>query len=168
MDWYWLWWLGAAFGLGLLEILLLDVWVLMLLGGALTGAIAAALGAPLPAQFIVAGATSVGLVFLAKPWAATWLKSKTPAPNGIETYLGQTAHTQTELTSHGGRIKLLGETWSARLSDISGGTNPPPPLPPGADVIVIAIDGATAVVIPASSPPIIDISLPAGGIEGEI
>jgi len=163
MDW--LWWLAAAFGLGLIEMLLMDVFVLMLLGGALAGAVAAAFGAPIPLQFIVAGVTSVGLVFVARPWASNWLKSKTPAPNGIETYLGQTAHTQTELTSHDGRIKLLGEVWSARLSDISGGTNPPAPLPPGSDVIVIAIDGATAVVIPASSPPIIDISLPDGGIE---
>ena len=162
---YWLWWLGAAFALGLIEILLLDVFVLMLLGGALAGAVAAAFGASLPLQFIVAGATSIGLVFAARPWAAGWLKAKTPAPNGVETYLGQTAHTQTELTTHSGRIKLLGEIWSARLSDISGGTNPPPPLPPNSDVIVIAIDGATAVVIPATSPPIIDISLPEGGIE---
>jgi membrane protein implicated in regulation of membrane protease activity len=144
--------------------LLLDVFVLMLLGGALAGAVSAAFGAPLPLQFIVAGVTSVGLVFVAKPWVTQWLKSKTPAPNGIETYLGQTARTQTELSAQGGRIKLLGEVWTARLSDISGGTNPPAPLPPDSDVLVIAIDGATAVVIPAASPSILDLSLPQGGL----
>jgi len=148
MDW--LWWLSAAFALGLVEILLLDVFVLMLIGGALAGSAAAALGAPVPLQFLVAGLTSVGLVFVARPWALKFLNSKTPnLPMGVDTYLGQTGRAQTEVTAHGGQIKLLGELWSARLADPSNGLNPPPSLPTGANVVVIAIEGATAVVVPA-------------------
>ena len=48
----------------------------------------------------------------------------------------------------GGRIKLAGETWSARLASGASTT-----VGPGEEVRVIAIHGATAIVSPA--PPVL-------------
>jgi membrane protein implicated in regulation of membrane protease activity len=50
------------------------------------------------------------------------------------------------VTTTDGRVKLAGETWSARLAE--GAT----PVTPGQEVRVVSIQGATAFVAAASPP----------------
>ena len=139
----WMWWLGAALALGLVELLVVDVVVLTLLGGAIAGAIAAALGAPVWLQMVVACATSVLLFFTLRPWAMRWLKKKSPLEvTGAAAHVGQEATAVMEVTHSGGRIKIGGEVWSARLdSSFSGQV-----IPAGSPVVVASISGATALV----------------------
>ncbi|MCL1800652.1 MAG: NfeD family protein [Promicromonosporaceae bacterium] len=148
MDW--LIWLGAALTLGIVEILVMDPTVLMLIGGALAGVVTAAIGAPIWAQFLVAGVTSFALVGFMRPWAMRVLKRTPELHLGTDGHIGRRAVALTELTTTSGRVKLEGEVWSARVHDPTGGAHPPPPIPAGAEVLVTAIDGATAVVFPTT------------------
>ena len=141
MDW--IWWVGAALALGLVELIVVDVVVLTLLGGAIAGAIAAALGAQVWQQVVVACLTSVILFFTLRPWAMRWLKKKSPLEaTGTAAHIGQTATVVMDVTHSGGRIKIGGEVWSAKLdSRFSGHT-----IAAGSPVLVTSISGATAVV----------------------
>jgi membrane protein implicated in regulation of membrane protease activity len=145
----WLYWLGAAFGLGLIELLVPEVVVIMLAGGALAGSVAAAFGAPIWAQFLVFGVASVAAVRFLRPWALRVIKKSTPnIPIGVAALKGQRVPALTEISTTSGQIKLAGEVWSARLADPTAGRFPPPNLPAGTEVLVTEIDGATAVVFP--------------------
>ena len=57
--------------------------------------------------------------------------------------------TITAVDDGGGRVRLGGEEWSARLAPVVQGTTR---LEAGASVIVTEIDGAVAVVAPAAAP----------------
>ena len=148
MDW--LWWVGAALALGVVEIFVLDIVILMLIGGALAGALAAALGAPVWLQIVVACATSVVLLFTLWPWAKRKLRERVPLqPTNAGAHVGRRAVVVSDVTEAGGRVKLAGEVWTARLED--DGLPGSPVVAVGAEVQVIRIDGATAVVAPVSA-----------------
>ncbi|ACZ30459.1 protein of unknown function DUF107 [Xylanimonas cellulosilytica DSM 15894] len=149
MDW--LWWVGAAFALGIVEIIILDVVVLMLIGGALAGALAAALGAPIWVQVVVACVTSVLLVVTLRPWLLRQLRKRVPlTETNAAAQVGRRAVVVAEVSEAGGRVKLGGEVWTARLDD--DGLPGSPVLAVGAEVQVLRIDGATAVVAPVNAP----------------
>ena len=132
----WLWWLGAALVMGVIETLTVDLTFLMLAGGALGGAAAAALGGPLWAQVLVFAVISVLLLIAGSPGART----------NAEGLIGREATALTAVDVHGGRIRLGGEEWSARLSErVEGGISS---LGVGDAVRVTGIDGAIAVVEP--------------------
>ena len=152
----WLWWIGAALVLGVIETLTVDLTFLMFAGGAVGGAIAAALGASFLAQAIVFAVVSTLLLAAVRPWAKWQLLSTTPSA-----LIGREATALTVIDERGGRVRLGGEEWSARLVDEARPAAPPAhrgyaasalPGPtriePGADVRVTAIDGAIAVVAP--------------------
>ncbi|MCL2595966.1 MAG: NfeD family protein [Promicromonosporaceae bacterium] len=141
MDW--LWWIGAALSLGLIEVFVLDPVIFMFIGGALAGALAAALGAPIWLQVVVAVVTTLVLLATAWPWAKRQLKKRVPLQaTNADAQVGRTAVVVAEVSAAGGRIKLTGEVWTARLDDDA----PAEPLPVGTKVTVRRIDGATAVV----------------------
>lgn len=145
MDW--LWWVGAAIALGIVEILILDVVVLMLIGGALAGALAAALGAPVWVQVIVACVVSVLLVVTLRPWVLTQLRKRVPlAETNAAAQVGRRAVVVADVSENGGRVKLGGEVWTARLEE--DGLPGTPVLAVGTEVQVLRIEGATAVVAP--------------------
>lgn len=143
----WLWWLGAALVMGVIETLTVDLTFLMLAGGALGGAAAAALGGPLWAQALVFAVISVLLLVAVRPWAKRRLIAGSPgARTNAEGLIGREATALTAVDVHGGRIRLGGEEWSARLAPaVQGMTR----LEAGASVTVTEIDGAVAVVAPA-------------------
>ncbi|MDR2723363.1 MAG: NfeD family protein [Cellulomonadaceae bacterium] len=150
MDW--LWWLGGAFALGLVEIIVLDVVVLALIVGALAGALAAALGAPIWVQVAVACIVAVLFVVLLRPWVMRKMKERVPlVPSGVAGHVGKPGVVVAEVTHDGGRVKIAGEVWTARLDDAAahGGA----PLTVGTEVTVTRIDGATAVVVPVTPIP---------------
>jgi len=114
--------------------------LLMMSGGAVGGAVTAALGGPVLAQVIVALVVTVGLVWLVRPVAIRHLNPGPAAITGSEALVGRDAVVLHEVTRDGGRVRLNGAEWSARSKD------PSQQLPAGTRVSVIAIDGATAVV----------------------
>ena len=160
----WLWWIGAALVLGVIETLTVDLTFLMFAGGAVGGAIAAALGASFLVQVIVFAVVSALLLAAVRPWAKWQLLSTTPdMRTNASALIGREATALTVIDERGGRVRLGGEEWSARLADEArpaappaqrGYTAPVRALPgptriePGTDVRVTAIDGAIAVVAP--------------------
>jgi membrane protein implicated in regulation of membrane protease activity len=114
--------------------------LLMMSGGAVGGAVTAALGGPLLIQVIVALVVTVGLVWLVRPVAVRHLNPGPAAVTGSDALVGRDAVVLHQVTRDGGRVRLNGAEWSARAKD------PAQELPAGTRVSVIAIDGATAVV----------------------
>ncbi len=114
--------------------------LLMMSGGAVGGAVTAAIGGPLLAQVIVSIVVTIGLVWLVRPVAIRHLNPGPAAITGSEALVGRDAVVLHEVTRDGGRVRLNGAEWSARSKD------PAQQLPAGTRVSVIAIDGATAVV----------------------
>lgn len=144
MDW--LWWVGGAVVLAILEILSLDLVFIMFAGGALAGALAAALGAEVWLQIVVAAVTSVLLLGSLRPWLLRHLRGRMPlVETNAAALVGGTAVVVSTVSGAEGRIKLRGEVWSAR-------TDPATTLPPGTEVTVTRIEGATAVVVRAARP----------------
>ena len=118
----WLWWLAAAIALGAIETLVADLTFLMLSGGALGAVLVALLGAPLPLQALVFVIVSALLLLVVRPWVRGRLAATSPGVRtNAEALIGLEAVTLTEVTTSGGRVRLAGGDWSARL---------PPPAPP--------------------------------------
>jgi membrane protein implicated in regulation of membrane protease activity len=137
----WMWWVGGALVLGVIELLSLSLVLLMFAGGALAGALAAGLGANPVVQTLVAAVVSVALVVALRPWLLRRLRSRMPLEEtNVTAQVGRTAVVVSEVSDHGGRVKLVGEVWSARSSE-EGVVHPV-----GSEVRVARIEGATAVV----------------------
>lgn len=139
----WLWWLGLALVLGVIELLTVDLTFLMLAGGAAAGGLAGALGAPFWVQIMVAVIVAVLLLVLVRPMAVGKLKASTPeAVTNVRAHVGRSATVISDVTERSGRVKLAGEVWSARTE------TPGVVLQTGTSVLVTRIEGATAVVAP--------------------
>lgn len=150
MDW--LWWVGGALLLGVLEMLSLDLVLIMFAGGALAGGVASALGAPVWLQVVVAAVTSVVLLVALRPWLLQRLKSRMPLEEtNARALVGRQAVVVTPVDARGGRVKLAGEVWSARAADENAS------FVPGDEVEVSRIEGATAVVqsVPSTPQPLV-------------
>ena len=152
MDWltdnWWLFWLGVALVLAAIEVATVDFVFLMFAGGAAAGAVAAAFGAPFPLQVVIAVSVALLLLFVVRPMIKRQLTDgEVDHKIGSSGLVGRDARVLQAVTDTDGRIKLAGETWSARLA--AGST----PVGPGEEVRVIAIHGATAIVSPAPHDP---------------
>ena len=148
MDWLsenlWAGWLGLAVVLGSLELLSLDLFLAMLAGGALVGAVTDLLGGPLALQVILALVTAVGLLGLLRPSVVHRLHSGPTLKVGAEALIGKRATVLRELT-HGtpGRVKIGGDEWTAVPYDEDDR------IEAGEVVDVVQIKGATAYVLRA-------------------
>ena len=140
-----MWWFIAAAALGVVEIFTLDLTLLMLAGGALAGGTVMLLDGPVLLAVVVAALVSSLLLFALRPWLLRSMR-KRGAPL-VETNSAAliTLHARTidEVTVTSGRVKLRGEVWSARVEEGAQ------IIPEGADVVVVKIEGATAIVAPA-------------------
>ena len=148
MEWltdnFWLAWLGIALVLAAIEAATVDFVFIMFAGGALAGAVAAGLGASFPIQVVVAVATGILLLFTVRPIVKRqFMDGEMDHQIGASSLVGRSARVLQAVTDSDGRIKLAGETWSARLA--AGATST---VGPGEGVRVIAIHGATAIVAP--------------------
>lgn len=144
MDWYW--WVGAALLLVVVEMVSLDLVLIMFAGGAIAAGVASALGAGLVVQIVVFGVVATLLLFALRPWLLRYLRERTPlTETNVAAQVGRTGVVVAEVSSTGGRIKLFGEVWSAR----SAGETV---YPVGTDVVVLRIEGATAIVGSADAP----------------
>ncbi|PZR87178.1 MAG: hypothetical protein DLM67_22740 [Candidatus Nephthysia bennettiae] len=136
----WLIWLIAAGALAAAEAASLTFVLAMFAGGALAGAITAALGGPTLLQFIVAIVSTLALLGVVRPIAKRHLRIGTGARTGTEALVGKEAIVLSEVDQHDGRVRLNGAEWSARCFDRAQ------VLPAGTVVRVMEIAGATAVV----------------------
>jgi membrane protein implicated in regulation of membrane protease activity len=134
----WMVWLGVALALVAIEAVTVDFTFLMLAGGAIGGSVAAAFGAPFPVQAIVGALVAVILLATVRPWMKGRFTIEQHQRMGAEANIGRSAFVLDRVTQSGGRVKLAGETWSARTLGSS--------IEPGEEVVVESIDGATAIV----------------------
>ena len=148
MDWLndnvWLFWIGVALVLAAIEAATVDFVFLMFAGGALAAAVASGLGASFPLQVVVAVVVAVLLLFGVRPLIKRqFMDGEVDRTIGASALVGRDARVLQAVTDSDGRIKLGGETWSARLAEGTMTT-----VGPGEEVRVIAIHGATAIVAP--------------------
>lgn len=136
-----IWWFVGALLLGLTEILTLDLMLLMLAGGALAAGGAALLGADLWVSIIVFAVTSALMLFTLRPFLLKYLRVRGPVQEtNAMGLVGKSARAIDDITTTAGRIKLVGEVWTARIA--AGGAT----IKEGSEVTVVAIQGATAIV----------------------
>lgn len=136
-------WLALGLIFIFVELLIGDLSMLMLAGGALAAAGVSLLGTPLWADVTVFAIVSLALVLLVRPP----LRRKLAAANQdgeIESHpailAGKNAVVEEEVTRSTGLIKISGKLWSAR-SYVSGQA-----FQPGDSVVVVQIKGNTAFV----------------------
>ena len=145
MNWLtdnpWLAWAGVALALAAVEAATVDFVFIMLSGGALAAALAAALGLNVVGQVIVALVVSVLLLGLVRPLLKRhFTDGELEHRIGSTGLVGRNAWVIQRVSTTDGRVKLNGETWSARIA------NGASPCEPGTEVRVLSIEGATAIV----------------------
>ncbi|NUQ98656.1 MAG: NfeD family protein [Streptomyces sp.] len=138
----WLIWLIIAAVLAAAEILTLTAALGMLSAAALVTAGSAAVGLPLPFQFLMFAIVATVSVLFVRPIALRHVLQPQAERFGIDALVGKAAYVVTEVTGLGGRIRIDGEEWTARAYDETL------VIPPGKTVDVIEISGATAIVYP--------------------
>jgi membrane protein implicated in regulation of membrane protease activity len=149
-DWLgdnaWAGWFGAAALLAVTELLSMDFVLLMVALGLAGGGLADLLGAPLALQVLVAVIVAMGTLVFVRPSVVRRLHHGPELTTGHAALVGRSAVVTSEITAHGGLVKLAGETWTARPFDDSM------VIPEGSTVDVFEIKGATAVVYPVETP----------------
>jgi membrane protein implicated in regulation of membrane protease activity len=142
-DNQWLIWLAVALVAGTVEVLTLHLIFVMIAGGAVAAAVAAAFGAPTVIDIIVFAVMSGLLLLAARPPLLGYVRRSVPqTPTGTAALVGADGEVLVAVDRDSGRVKLAGEVWTARSA--TGGL----PLEVGSQVRVVRIDGATAVVAP--------------------
>lgn len=143
----WWIWLIIAVILLIVEIMTLDLVLLMLSGGAIAAAIAAGVGAEsILTQVLVWAIVAVLLLIFVRKWALNKLRrNPEDAVTNTASYSGMPGVALSAVGVTGGRIKFNGEVWSARTENDQA-------IAEGSDIVVLHIDGATAVVAPHTPP----------------
>ncbi|WP_291378520.1 NfeD family protein [Demequina sp.] len=139
-----LWWFVAAAVLGVVEIFTLDLTFLMLAGGAIAGGVVVLAGGSVVLAAVVALVVAALLMMALRPWLLRSMRKRGVdfVETNVQAAVGTKARTIDEITETSGRVKLRGEVWSARIVDDAA------VIPEGAEVIVVKIVGATAIVVP--------------------
>jgi membrane protein implicated in regulation of membrane protease activity len=148
MDWLsdnvWAAWLAAAGVLAAAEMLGADLILIMLAAGAVVGAVAALLSAPLFLQVLLAAGTAMGALVLVRPNLVARLHTGPDLVLGPAKLVGtQGVVTQAMTPVQPGRVELDGDIWTAVPYD--GDVTA---IAVGERVEVREIKGATAYVDP--------------------
>ncbi len=148
MDWLsdhmWESWLGLAVVFGVLELISLDLFLIMLAGGAVVGAVTDLLGGSEGLQVILALVTAVALLGFIRPSVVHRLHSGPTLKVGADALIGKRATVLRELShSTPGRVKIGGDEWTAVPYDEDDR------IEAGEVVDVVQIKGATAYVLRA-------------------
>lgn len=133
-------WLVVALLLIAGETLSGDLFLLSLGGGALVAALAAVVGAPVWLAAIVFALVSVLLVVGVRPILRRKMGDGPTVPTGVDALVGRDAVTLGAFGNTGGQIRIDGDVWSAEPAD------PDDSFITGEQVVVLRIEGATAVV----------------------
>ncbi len=139
-----MWWFIAAAVLGVAEIFTLDLTLLMLAGGAIAGGGVMLLGGNIVVAAVVAAAVAASLMFALRPWLLRSLRKRgVPlVETNLAALAGATGSALDDISATTGRAKVRGEVWTARVDKGAG------VIHEGDDVVVIKIEGATAIVAP--------------------
>lgn len=145
-DYAWIVWLVLILIFITIEMASLELTFLMLAIGSVGGLVAGLLGAPWWLQLVVAAVLSIALLLGIKPPLIRVLRrGADPTPSNVDALLGLRGRVISSIGETGGQVRLAnGETWTARLSS---GTDQRV-VEPGERILVTAIEGATAVVVP--------------------
>ena len=141
-DMAWLVWVVLAGVLGLAELHTVTLVLGMIAIAALPAALAAALDASAAAQVAVFAASSVLLLGVVRPIARRHRHLPAGLRTGTAALVGKQGVAVTEVDERSGQVRIGGEIWSARLYA------PGQAAAPGTNVDILAIDGATALVLP--------------------
>ncbi|HEY0261339.1 MAG TPA: NfeD family protein [Lacisediminihabitans sp.] len=146
-NYAWIFWLGLILVFVIIEVATIDFIFLMLAVGSLGGLVSGLFGAPWWAQVLIAAVLSLLLLFFVRPALHRALRRGADGtPSNVEALLGLSGTVTTGFVAGQGHVKLTnGETWTAKLSQ----TAEERPVEAGERVVVTAIEGATAVVVPA-------------------
>jgi membrane protein implicated in regulation of membrane protease activity len=136
----WLVWVLIAVGLALGEVLTLGFFLGPIAVAALAAALVAVTGAGLAWQVLVFIAGSIASVAVLRPIATRQLRTPAAMRTGAAALVGARAVVLERVDDDGGRVKIGGETWSARPF-FEGHV-----IEPGTRVEVAKIEGATALV----------------------
>ncbi|MGN6088145.1 MAG: NfeD family protein [Actinomycetales bacterium] len=135
-------WFAVALLCATVEVVSLDLVFAMLAGGAVVAGVAGLAGAPVLVQVLLGLAGTAAGLGVVRPVAMRHLRTPLDARTGVAALIGREAIVTARIDARGeGRIKLAGETWSARA--FVTGTE----IEAGESVDVVEIDGATAVVL---------------------
>jgi membrane protein implicated in regulation of membrane protease activity len=152
----WIIWIALVLLFVVVEVTTLELTFLMLAIGSVGGLLADLFGAPWWLQIVVAAVLAVLLLFTVRPPLLRALgRGGDPTPSNVEALLGLRGTVVVALGPDAGQVKLTnGDTWTARLLPTGSAKTPAGSLPPavldtGSTVVVTAIDGSTALVVPA-------------------
>lgn len=159
----WVLWLALILVFVVIEMLTVDFTFLMLALGSFGGLVAFWFGGEWWLQIIVAAVLSVLFLFTIRPPLLRLLhRGEDPARSNVDALQGLAGRVLGELGASGGLVKLAnGETWTARMAadpvvDLDRPLQPAAQfgrqadvLDDGTAIIVVAIEGSTAVVAPA-------------------
>ena len=145
-NYAWIVWLVLILIFITIEMASLELTFLMLAIGSVGGLVAGLLGAPWWLQLVVAAVLSMALLLGIKPPLIRALrKGADPTPSNVDALLGLHGRVISSIGETGGQVRLAnGETWTARLSPVTNQRI----VEPGERILVTAIEGATAVVVP--------------------
>jgi membrane protein implicated in regulation of membrane protease activity len=148
----WIIWIALILLFIVIEVTTLELTFLMIAIGSAGGLVSGLVGAAWWLQIVIAAIVAVLLLFTVRPALLKALKKGgDPTPSNVEALLGLQGTVVVPIGLDAGQVKLTnGETWTARL----GAAPPAPggsvaPLDTGATVVVTAITGSTAMVVPA-------------------
>jgi membrane protein implicated in regulation of membrane protease activity len=143
-DYLWIVWLVFILLFVIIELLSFEFTFLMIAVGSLGGLGANLLGWPWWLQILIAAAISVLLLLIIRPLLLKTLrKGADLTPSNVPALIGLRARVMGAFVEGRGLVKLAnGETWTARIDDEIAAAE----LTEGATVIVLAIEGSTAVV----------------------
>ena len=135
-----MYWLVAAAVFVVIEIMTMGLTTIWFAGGALVGAVMAAVSLPLWSQIIAFAVISVILLILTRPWALKYVNSRTIKTN-VDSLIGKEGIVKQEINNleAQGVVKLSGMEWSARSADDSK-------IAAGEKVLVQSIDGVKLIV----------------------
>jgi membrane protein implicated in regulation of membrane protease activity len=141
----WIWWLIVACGFGVGEVTLTaGFWLAPFALGAALAAATNAIGLGEPVDFIVFIVFTVAALVSLRPIVASRLLHSTPTlRTGAAALIGQHAVVLEPIVNRqgSGTVRIGGEVWTARAFDETR------EIPAGADVEVVDIRGATALVM---------------------
>jgi membrane protein implicated in regulation of membrane protease activity len=140
----WVVWAALILIFLVIEIFTLDFTFLMLGVASIGGVVAAALGVPWFFQLLIVAVLAVLLIFTVRPPLLRALrKGADETPSNVEALIGLRGSVTTAFTNGSGHVKLAnGDIWTSRVAGSDEN------LPLGEKVVVVAIEGATAVVAP--------------------
>jgi membrane protein implicated in regulation of membrane protease activity len=143
----WIVWLALILIFVIVEVVTIDFTFLMIALGSLGGLVSGLFGLPFWIQVILAAILALVLLFFVRPALKRALgRGADTTLSNVDALLGLSGTVTTDFVEGQGHVKLAnGETWTSRLSHLS----PDATLAIGDRVTVTAIDGATALVIPA-------------------